>query len=121
MATKPKLRDLNKLNAFVRVAERLSFTRAAADLKTRPSVVSRHVSDLENSLGFSLLNRSTHGVVLTEAGEGLFKNCLQMFAGLDDYVVETRNLQTGPYGSLHIQASGGYAQWVLAPLISKFI
>jgi DNA-binding transcriptional LysR family regulator len=117
----PKLRDLNKLNAFVRVAERLSFTKAADDLRTTPSVVSKHMSDLENALGFSLLNRSTHGVVLTEAGEGLFRNCLQMFADLDEYVVEIRNLQTGPYGSLHIQASGGYAQWVLAPLISRFV
>jgi DNA-binding transcriptional LysR family regulator len=121
MSPMPKLRDLNKLSAFVRVAERLSFTKAAADLRTTPSVVSKHVSDLENALGFSLLNRSTHGVVLTEAGEGLFKNCLQMFADLDEYVVEMRNLQTGPYGSLHVQASASYAHWVLAPLMSEFI
>jgi DNA-binding transcriptional LysR family regulator len=121
MAPMPKLRDLNKLGVFARVAERLSFTRAAADLKTRPSVVSKHISELENSLGFSLLNRSTHGVILTEAGEVLFKKCLQMFADLDEYVVETRNRQTGPYGSLHVLASGGYAQWVLAPMISEFI
>ena len=121
MAPMPKLRDLNKLNTFMRVAERLSFTKAAGDLKTRPSVVSKHISDLENALGFSLLNRSTHGVILTEAGEGLFRNCLQMFADLDEYVIETRNLQTGPYGSLHVQASGGYAQWILAPLVSNFI
>ena len=121
MSTMPALRDLNKLNSFVRVAERRSFTKAADDLRTAPSVLSRHISDLENSLGFSLLNRSTHGVSLTEAGEGLFKNCLHMLENLDEYIVETRNLQTGPYGALRIQATSGYAQWVLAPLIGEFV
>ena len=97
MSLTAALRDLNKLNAFVRVAERRSFTKAAADLRTTPSVISKHMKELEDALGFSLFNRSTHGIVLTDAGEGLFQNCLQMLAKLDDYVVETRNLQKGPY------------------------
>ena len=71
MSLTAALRDLNKLNAFVRVAERRSFTKAAADLRTTPSVVSKHMKELEDALGFSLLNRSTHGIVLTDAGEGL--------------------------------------------------
>ena len=82
------LRDLNKLNTFVRVAQRRSFTHAAAELRTRPSVVSKRMKELEQTLGFRLINRSTHGLVLTDAGEGLFQHCLQMLAKLDDYVVE---------------------------------
>ncbi len=115
------LRDLNKLNAFVRVAERRSFTKAAADLRTTPSVISKHMKELEAALGFSLFNRSTHGLVLTDAGEGLFQNSLQMLARLDDYVVETRNLQKAPYGTLRIQMSADYAEHVLAPLLPKFV
>ena len=121
MSLTAALRDLNKLNAFVRVAERRSFTKAAADLRTTPSVVSKHMKELEDALGFSLLNRSTHGIVLTDAGEGLLQNCLQMLASLDDYVVETRNLQKGPYGTLRVQAASDYAQWVLAPVVAKFL
>ena len=68
MSSMPTLRDLNKLNTFVRVAERGSFTQAARDLHTTPSVVSKHMSELEDALGFSFLNRSPHGVTLTEAG-----------------------------------------------------
>ena len=34
-------------------------------------VISKHISDLERNLGFSLLTRSTHGVALTEAGDEL--------------------------------------------------
>lgn len=117
----PAIRDLNKLNTFVRVAERRSFTRAARDLRMTPSAVSKHVSELEKMLGFSLLSRSTHGLVLTEAGEGFFHNCLHMLEDLESFVVNTRNLETGPYGTLRIQAATGYARWILAPLMSSFI
>lgn len=121
MSLTAALRDLNQLNAFVRVAERRSFTKAAADLRTTPSVVSKHMKELEDALGFSLLNRSTHGIMLTDAGEGLFQNCLQMLAKLDDYVVETRNLQKGPYGTLRVQTTSDYAQYVLTPRLSEFV
>ena len=120
MSLTAALRDLNKLNTFVRVAERRSFTKAAADLRTTPSVVSKRMKELEDALGFSLLTRSTHGIVLTDAGEELFQNCLAMLATLDDYVVKTRNLQTGPYGTLRVQAPGDYARCVLALLILEF-
>jgi DNA-binding transcriptional LysR family regulator len=120
MSLTAALRDLNKLNTFVRVAERRSFTKAAADLRTTPSVVSKHMKELEDTLGFSLLTRSTHGIVLTDAGEELLQNCLAMLATLDDYVVKTRNLQTGPYGTLRVLAPGDYARCVLAPLILEF-
>jgi hypothetical protein len=121
MSLTAALRDLNKLNAFVRVAQRRSFTKAAADLHMTPSVVSKYMKELEDSLGFSLINRSTHGIMLTDAGEGLFQNCLQMLAQLDGYVVETRNLQKGPYGTLRVQATSDYAQYVLAPKIPEFV
>jgi DNA-binding transcriptional LysR family regulator len=120
MAAGPALRDLNKLNAFVRVAERRSFTKAAQDLHTSPSVVSRHIAELESSFGFSLMTRSTRGVSLTEAGEGLFRTCLQMLSGVDDYLVETRNAATGPYGSLRVLAPAGFASQVVARLASEF-
>jgi DNA-binding transcriptional LysR family regulator len=115
------LRDLNKLNTFVRVAQRRSFTQAAADLRTRPSVVSKRMKELEDALGFRLINRSTHGLALTEAGEGLFARCLRMLENLDGYVVERRNLDSGPYGTLRVQATSDYAEHVLAPLAIGFV
>ena len=121
MSTLGKLRDLNKLHAFVRVAERRSFTRAAEELHTTPSMVSKHMRDLEADLGFSVLSRSTHGVALTDAGEGLFRNCCQLFANLDEYVVEARNQQSGPFGSLRVQAPGDVARWILSPLVASFV
>jgi DNA-binding transcriptional LysR family regulator len=115
------LRDLNKLNTFVRVAQRRSFTHAAAELRTRPSVVSKRMKELEDALGFRLINRSTHGLALTDAGEGLFQHCLQMLGELDDYVIERRNLETGPFGTLRVQVTNDYARWILAPLTVRFV
>ena len=46
MAFTAALRDLNKLNTFVRVAQCQSFTKAAAELRTRPSVVSKRMKEL---------------------------------------------------------------------------
>ena len=79
------------------------------------------MKELEDALGFSLLNRSTHGIMLTDAGEGLLQNCLQMLAKLDGYVVDTRNLQKGPYGTLRVLATSEYAEYVLTPLLPKFV
>lgn len=115
------LRDLNKLNTFVRVAQWQSFTKAAAELRTMPSVVSKRMKELEESLGFSVLTRSTHGLALTEAGRGLFQQCLEILAKLDNFVTERRNIETGPFGTLRIQATSDYSRSILAPLTTKFV
>ena len=45
-----------------------TFTKAAARLNFSQSVLSRHISALEAELGCTLINRTTHGFELTEAG-----------------------------------------------------
>ncbi len=115
------LRDLNKLNTFVRVAERRSFTKAAADLRTTPSVVSNRMRELEDALGFSLMNRSTHGIVLTDAGERLNRHCLEMLERVDTCVKEERTHQSGVVGMLRVQASPYLVNCVLAPAITQFM
>lgn len=108
MSAQPVLRDLNKLLTFVRVAEHKSFTRAAEDLRTTPSVVSKHVKELEDALGFVVLNRSTHGVALTEYGEGLLQHCRQILGQLDGFIIDARMSQKLPQGTLRLQTIGDY-------------
>jgi DNA-binding transcriptional LysR family regulator len=59
---------LRQLDAFVTVAEALSFTDAANRLGLTPSAVSQLVVELESSLGFKLFERSTRKVALSAAG-----------------------------------------------------
>lgn len=60
--------DLDGLIAFLKVAERRSFTAAARDLGVTPSAISQTVRMLEERAGVALLARTTRDVALTEAG-----------------------------------------------------
>ena len=56
------------MEAFVRVAESGSFSKAAERLQSSKSAVSRQVSALEPELGARLLHRTTRALTLPEAG-----------------------------------------------------
>src|SRR6201992_3301104 len=59
---------LDGVEAFLSVAERRSFRRAAADLGVTPSAISQAVRTLEARVGATLFTRTTRSVGLTEAG-----------------------------------------------------
>ena len=58
-----------QLNYFISVAKHLNFTEAADENFVSQPAISRQIDKLEAYLGCKLLNRNTHGVSLTEAGE----------------------------------------------------
>lgn len=60
--------DLKQLEAFVRVAELGSFTRAAAALGVAQPALSRQIRALEVELHQTLLRRNGRGALTTEAG-----------------------------------------------------
>jgi len=115
------MEDLNKIRTFVCVAEERSFTVAARKLHMTPSAVSKQITDLEAKLGLTLLNRSTRGVALTDAGAKLFEQSAQALEDLTAAVSAARELQGAPQGVLRLHVVTGYAQWVLAPLLPRFI
>jgi DNA-binding transcriptional LysR family regulator len=60
--------DLSGINELLLVAEKRSFTAAAAVLRVTPSAVSQSISALERRLSVPLRQRPTRSVGLTEAG-----------------------------------------------------
>src|ERR1700744_5677949 len=60
---------LDGVEAFLAVAQHLSFRRAAAALNVTPSAISQAVRALEGRVGAALFIRTTRSVGLTEAGE----------------------------------------------------
>lgn len=60
--------DFLGLQAFLSIAERGSFGRAAAHLNLSQTAVSHRLRKLENDLGVKLLARTTREVTLTRAG-----------------------------------------------------
>src|SRR3954449_10838280 len=60
--------ELRHLRYFIAVAEEENVSRAALKLHVSQPALSRQVRDLEEELGFPLLERSAKSVRLTEAG-----------------------------------------------------
>ena len=60
--------DLDTVQAFVRIAELGSFTRAAEAMRTTQTAVSLKLKRLEDRLGFRLLERTPRYVQLSTRG-----------------------------------------------------
>lgn len=84
------MQDLRTLAIFVKVAERLSFVRAAADLGITQSGISNAISRLEDQIGTRLLARTTRRVSLTEHGAAFFERCRQALAEIEEAVTAPR-------------------------------
>lgn len=97
-----------KMKVFLCVANTLNFTEAAQQLFMTQQAVSKHISALEDELGFPILIRSPHSVKLTEAGERcrvFFQDILQR---TNDFLESERELQLRRSKALRI----GYNNWL---------
>ncbi|MFE0102815.1 LysR family transcriptional regulator [Streptomyces sp. NPDC059009] len=75
--------ELRHLRGFLAVADELSFTHAAATLRTGQPVLTRTVRALEEALGTRLLERTTRRVELTDAGRQLYAEVAPLLSRLD--------------------------------------
>ena len=90
---------LRALQYLVKVADTLSFSRAAIAFGVPASSISRRISDLEAELGVELLHRTTRTVRLTEIGALYLEQVRTGMAQLDDaeeLVAQSANRQSEP-------------------------
>jgi len=73
----------SNIKAFLIVARFGSFSAAAREAHTVPSVISKRISQLEEQLKTRLFMRSTRGLELTEAGHGYQQRFIALMAELD--------------------------------------
>ena len=64
--------DINRLNEFIVLATHLNYSKAANQLFLTQPALSRHIHDLEQTLGAKLFIRDTHNVYLTSVGQLFF-------------------------------------------------
>ena len=94
---------LTAMEAFVRVVETGSFTRAAGQLRLSRAMVSKYVQELENRLGVRLLNRTTRRLSLTEAGAAYYERCARIVADAAEADQVAARLNLSPQGLLKIK------------------
>ena len=76
--------ELRHLRYFVAVGEEENMSRAAVKLHVSQPSLSTQVRDLEDEIGFSLLQRTAKSVRLTEAGRVFLDNARAVLRRADD-------------------------------------
>ena len=101
------------LIAFDSAARHGNFSRAAKELRTSQSAISRHIASLERQLSTRLFERSRTGVSLTDAGNR-YRDAVSMGLGaIHAGAAEVAELSTGRTGRSGDRLLGGG----LAPLM----
>lgn len=109
------------LAIFLAIANHRSFRKAAVELAVTPSALSHALRAIEERLEVRLVNRTTRGVALTEAGERLFDRIRPAFLDIDAALDDLDTFRGQPYGKLRINTPRAAAKLVLLPIVSRFL
>jgi DNA-binding transcriptional LysR family regulator len=93
---------LRAIKFFCRLVEEKSFSSTARVLGVPPSVLSKTISALERQVQFTLFNRSTRRVALTESGARYYEHCCRLLVDLDEAEAIARDDVAKPAGVLRI-------------------
>lgn len=111
---------LHQLEAFINVAEKKSFSKAAEALYLSQSTVSTHISNLEAYYGHKLFDRLGKEIVLTGAGEKLYPLAKEILVLQDKALWVLKENADKIEGQLKIAASTVPAQYIVPKLIAGF-
>lgn len=112
--------NLGRMLVFAKVAEHGSFSAAASELRLSRPAVSASVAALEQSLGVSLLHRSTRAVSLTRVGADFLLQCQQMRAVAREAWEQASAAAAAPDGVLRVAMPGGLiAERLIAPALAQ--
>lgn len=90
------------LRYVIEVVEAGSFAKAAARLGLSPSTLTRRVSEVEDQLGLTLLERSRSGVRVTRPGGGVIVQIRRALGELDAVIDAARSNGNGRTGEIRL-------------------
>jgi DNA-binding transcriptional LysR family regulator len=112
--------DFLGLQAFLSIAERGSFQKAAAHLNLSQTAVSHRMRKLEDELGIKLFARTTREVTLTRAGIDFLPKAQKAIAGLEQSFDELKQQGAKRRERLDIACLPVFAVHHLPPILSQF-
>ncbi len=96
--------EIAQLKSFAALAEILNFRHTARNLGLSQSTVSRQISELEQSLGIQLFDRSSRRVALTAGGAALLPYALDILGTVRSAEQVVQRFRSGVAGHLNISA-----------------
>ncbi|WP_339526062.1 LysR family transcriptional regulator [Pseudomonas sp. EA_35y_Pfl2_R111] len=108
------------MQAFARVVEAGSFTKAAETLHMSKTSVTQLVQQLEARLRVKLLNRTTRKVNLTADGALYYERVLRLLDDLADAETSLSGASAVPRGRLRVDVPSPLARMILMPALPAF-
>ncbi|MGA1228179.1 MAG: LysR family transcriptional regulator [Burkholderiaceae bacterium] len=112
---------LQALQAFVRVVDLGSFSKAAAEAGVGQPAITKAVAHLEAKLGSRLLHRTTRGVSVTEVGALYYERGREILHQVEEAQNQVAAMRHELHGVIRISTSVAFGRRVLAPLIIEFL
>jgi len=111
-----------EMEVFVTAAELQSFSATGRRLRLSPSAVSKLVTRIEDRLGTRLLVRSTRMITLTPEGEIYLARARRVLAEIAEIEqIVSSGGKVVPRGPLRVNASLGFGERYLLPLLQDFL
>lgn len=108
------------LQAFVRVVEAGSFTKAALTLNLSKTTVTQLVQQLEARLRVKLLHRTTRQVTVTPEGAAYYERVVRVLSDLEDADSGIGDGAAAPSGRLRVDVPSPFARLILMPALPDF-
>lgn len=108
------------MQAFVRVVEAGSFTKAADTLHMSKTSVTQLIQQLEARLRVKLLNRTTRKVKVTADGAVFYGRAVRLLADLDEAESSLSGASAQPRGRLRVDVPAPLARMILVPALPAF-
>jgi DNA-binding transcriptional LysR family regulator len=108
------------MQAFVRVVETGSFTKAAEALQLSKTTVTHRVQQLEARLRVKLLHRTTRQVTVTPDGAAYREHALRLLADLEDAETSVSDAAAMPRGRVRVDVPSPVARLILVPALPGF-
>lgn len=108
------------MQAFARVVETGSFTKAAATLHMSKTTVTQLIQQLEARLRVRLLNRTTRKVNVTADGAAYYERVVRLLIDMDDAETSLSSASTTPRGRLRVDVPSPLARMLLIPALPEF-
>ena len=112
--------DFREIEAFIKVVELASFSKAADALHVSQPSVSLYITSLEKELNIILINRSTKVLSTTLAGERFFEKAKAMMSLKRESIQALKNLSKDVSGEIHVLASSVPALYILPQIFAEF-